>query len=51
MAVGLLRQWPLEQCAVLGVSAGTVNAMRWDIGHVTQAEVERIAPRVAVVRC
>jgi tagatose 6-phosphate kinase len=50
MAVGLLRRWPLEQCAVLGVSAGTVNAMRWDIGHVTQAEVERIAPRVSVVR-
>lgn len=50
MAVGLLRQWPLERCAVLGVSAGTVNARRWDIGHVTQAEVEQIAPRVAVVR-
>lgn len=51
MAVGLLRKWSLEQCAVLGVSAGTVNAMRWDIGHVTQAEVDQIAPRVKVKRC
>lgn len=50
IAVGLLRKWPLEQCAVWGVSAGTVNAMRWDIGHVTQAEVEQIAPRVTVKR-
>lgn len=50
IAVGLLRGWPLEQCAVWGVSAGTVNAMRWDIGHVTQAEVEQIAPRVVVRR-
>ncbi len=50
MAVGLLRKWPLEQCAIWGVSAGTVNAMRWDIGHVTQAEVEQIAPRVMVRR-
>lgn len=51
IAVGLLRKWPLEQCAVWGVSAGTVNAMRWDIGHVTQAEVEEIAPRVTVKCC
>lgn len=50
-AVGLLRKWPLEKCAVLGVSAGTVNAMRWDIGHVTQAEVEQISTRVVVKRC
>ncbi len=50
IAVGLLRKWPLEQCAIWGVSAGTVNAMRWDIGHVTQAEVEQIAPRVIVRR-
>ena len=51
IAVGLLRKWPLEQCAVLGVSAGAVNAMRWDIGHVTQVEVEQISPRVVVKRC
>ena len=50
IAVGLLRKWPLEQCAIWGVSAGTVNAMRWDIGHVTQAEVAQIAPRVIVRR-
>jgi tagatose 6-phosphate kinase len=49
-AVGLLRKWPLEQCAIWGVSAGTVNAMRWDIGHVTQAEVAKIAPQVSVRR-
>ncbi len=50
IAVGLLRKWPLEQCAIWGVSAGTANAMRWDIGHVTQADVERIAPQVTVAR-
>lgn len=50
IAVGLLRKWPIELCAVLGVSAGTVNAMRWDIGHVTQAEVDMISPAVTVTR-
>ena len=50
MAVGLLRGWPLEQTAIWGVSAGTVNAMHWDIGHITRADVERLAGQVSVKR-
>lgn len=51
IATGLLRGWPLEQTAAWGAAAGTANAMQWDIGRVTLAEVERIAAQVAIIRC
>lgn len=50
IAVGLLRGWPLEHTAIWGVSAGTVNAMHWDIGRITAGEVEQMAARVTVQR-
>ena len=51
IALGLLRQWPLEQTAAWGAAAGTVNAMQWDIGRVTLDEVARVAREVTVTRC
>ena len=50
IAVGLKRGWPLEQTISWGVSAGTANAMSWDIGHFSQTEVEAIAQQVTVRR-
>jgi tagatose 6-phosphate kinase len=51
IAVGLLRGWPIEQTLVWGASAGTVNAMQWDIGRVTLPEVETVARQVRVDYC
>jgi tagatose 6-phosphate kinase len=50
IAVGLHRGWTFEKTITWGVSAGTANAMSWDIGHFTMAEVESIADRVVVSR-
>lgn len=50
IAVGTVRGWPLEQTAIWGAAAGTVNAMQWDIGRVTAGNVEAMAPRVRVER-
>jgi len=50
IAVGLKRGLPFEESIVLGVSAGTANAMSWDIGHFTLAEVEAISAQVTVKR-
>ncbi|MBI4557494.1 MAG: 1-phosphofructokinase family hexose kinase [Candidatus Hydrogenedentes bacterium] len=48
-AIGLMENQPLREMAVLGVAAGTANAMSWDIGHFTRAEVEKLAQEVRVV--
>ncbi len=50
IAVGLKRGLSLEETIVLGVSAGTANAMSWDIGHFTQTEVDAIAAQVTIKR-
>lgn len=47
-AVGLQEDWPLEQMARWGVAAGTANAMSWDIGHFTLAEVAALVAKVQV---
>ncbi len=49
-AIGMTESMPLETMAVLGVAAGTANAMSWDIGHFTMDEVERVAGEVTVSR-
>lgn len=51
IALGLFRQWPLEQTVAWGSAAGTVNAMQWDIGRVSLAEVERVARKVTITHC
>lgn len=47
-AIGLLEGMSLQDMAVLGVAAGTANAMNWDIGHFTRAEVREVAQHVAI---
>lgn len=47
-AVGLYRGLSLEETAALGVAAGCVNAMSWDIGHYRQGDVEELKPRVKI---
>jgi len=49
-AIGLLEGMALEDMARLAVAAGTANAMSWDIGHFTQAEVNQLLPRVQIRR-
>lgn len=49
-AIGLLEDMPLEEMARLGCAAGTANAMSWDIGHFTAAEVEEVARQVRIRR-
>ena len=49
-ALGLERGLSLEEMSRLGVAAGTANAMSWDIGHFTKAEVDAIAQQVIVER-
>lgn len=49
-AIGLLEGMSLEAMARLGIAAGTANAMSWDIGHFTAAEVEQVAKSVVVER-
>ena len=48
-AIGLQEGWPLTEMARMGVAAGTANAMSWDIGHFTRAEVERVAEHVHIL--
>ncbi len=48
-AIGLLEGMSLHDMAVLGVAAGTANAMNWDIGHFTRAEVRETAQRVIIM--
>jgi 1-phosphofructokinase family hexose kinase len=47
-AIGLLEGMPLRDMAVLGSAAGAANAMSWDIGHFTKAEVEALIGRVEI---
>ncbi len=47
-AIGLSEGMSLEEMARLGVAAGTANAMNWDIGHFTPAEVESVAKQVRI---
>jgi tagatose 6-phosphate kinase len=49
-ALGLEEEWPLEEMARLGVAAGTANAMSWDIGHFTRAQVDTVAAQVRLNR-
>ena len=48
IAIGIKHGWSLEQTISWGVSAGTANAMSWDIGHFTRSEVEAVAEKVVV---
>lgn len=45
-AIGLMERMPLEETAILACAAGTANAMSWDIGHFTKADVENIIPQI-----
>jgi tagatose 6-phosphate kinase len=45
-AIGLTEDMPLEAMASLGVAMGAANAMSWDIGHLTRADVEGLLPHV-----
>lgn len=47
-AIGLREGMPLEEMTRLGIAAGAANAMSWDIGHFTRAEVDRIIPQVQI---
>lgn len=47
-AIGLLETMALEDMARLGVAMGTANAMSWDIGHFSRAEVEALRNRPQV---
>lgn len=47
-AIGLVEDMPLDAMARLGCAAGTANAMSWDIGHFTRAEVDEVAAKVDV---
>ncbi len=47
-AIGLMEGMPLEEMARLACAAGTANAMSWDIGHFTQAQVEAVAKHVVI---
>ncbi len=47
-AIGLLEDMDLQDMAVLGVAAGTANAMSWDIGHFSRAEVREVAQNVTI---
>lgn len=49
-AIGLMEDMPLEDMAAFAVAAGTANAMSWDIGHFTRAQVEGIVDDVEVRR-
>jgi tagatose 6-phosphate kinase len=48
-AIGLMEGMDLEQMAILACAAGTANAMSWDIGHFTRAEVREVAGRVRIL--
>ncbi len=48
IAVGLKRGLTLEETIVLGVGAGTANAMSWEIGHFTRETVDSIIAQVRV---
>lgn len=50
-AIGLLEDMPLRQAAALACAAGAANAMSWDIGHFSAADVERLAPGVRFEDC
>lgn len=47
IAMGLIAKRPLEEIARTAIACGTANAMSWDIGHFTRAEVESLAARGA----
>ena len=47
-AIGLIEDQPLQEMARAACAMGTANAMSWDIGHFTRAEVEQICERVTV---
>ena len=47
-AIGLMEDMTLGEMAKLAVAAGTANAMSWDIGHFTKAEVEQAMEQVEV---
>ncbi len=47
-AIGLYEDLPLRDMATLGCAAGTANAMSWDIGHFTKAEVDALLAQVEI---
>lgn len=48
-AIGLMERWPIEECARLGIAAGTANAMTWDIGHFSPNQVEELKHNVQIL--
>ena len=49
-AIGLLEEMPLEAMARLGVAMGAANAMSWEIGHFTKAEVDGLPKGMEMAR-
>lgn len=47
-AIGLMEQWPLQECARLAIAAGTANAMTWDIAHFTTTQVNELKDKVQI---
>lgn len=50
-AIGLLEGWAMQDTAILAAAMGTANAMSWDIGHFTPAEVEAVRDQVRITPC
>ena len=48
-AIGLMEEMPLAEMTRIAIAAGAANAMSWEIGHFTQAEVEALVPQVVIV--
>ncbi|HOC68999.1 MAG: Tagatose-6-phosphate kinase [Candidatus Hydrogenedentes bacterium ADurb.Bin101] len=48
-ALGLTRGKDLVETARMGIAMGTANAMTWDIGSFTRAQVEALKPAVRLV--
>lgn len=46
IAMGIVESWPLERLARTAIACGAANAMSWDIGHFTVAEVNDLSARV-----
>jgi tagatose 6-phosphate kinase len=50
LAMGIVGRWPLEQTVRTAIACGAANAMSWDIGHFSPADVTRLAAEVRIER-
>lgn len=48
-AIGLAEDLPLRAAAALAIAAGAANALSWDIGHFTPAQVDALREDVRIV--